>query len=90
MKTLLAALALVVSNAAFAADNAPAVTQWDQSQDRLVRQFSQGFGFAIGDAHPFLVARADSASVGPTADSRDRRDRPRAQLRHTKLPGHSR
>lgn len=91
MKTLLAALALGLSNAAFAADSAPAVTQWDQSQDRLVRQFSQGFGFAIGEAHPLLVAKADAASAGPTADAgaRHRDDRQRARPRHVKLPKHS-
>jgi hypothetical protein len=91
MKTLLAALTLVLSNAAFAADSAPAVTQWDQSQDRLVRQFSQGFGFAVDEAHPLLVAKADAASAGPTADAsaRHRDVRPRAPLHHVKLPKHS-
>ncbi len=89
MKTLLAALALIASSAAFAADNAPAVTQWDQSQATLVRQFSQGFGFAIDESQPALVARTDSASVGPTAE-RERHNRSRPQPRHTKLPEHSR
>ncbi|TAK85000.1 MAG: hypothetical protein EPO20_12500 [Betaproteobacteria bacterium] len=72
LSTLAAALALAFGAAAFAApgDNAPAATQWDQSQEHLVRQFSQGFGFAIDEAHPFLVARV--------------------QLRHVKLPEHSR
>ncbi len=71
LSTLAAALALAFSTAALAAPGAPAATQWDQSQEHLVRQFSQGFGFAIDEAHPFLVARA-------------------AQLRHVKLPKHSR
>lgn len=93
MRTVLslicAALAFGLAAAA-RAENAPALTQWDQSQDSLVRQFSHGFGFAIDQAHPFLVARVDSASTGWTAGARNRHDRPLPQPRHTYLPSQSR
>jgi hypothetical protein len=99
MKTVLSTLAagfvLAFGAAAFAApaDNAPAVTQWDQRQENLVREFSQGLGVDIAAAQPALLARADSASVGPTADARarkhDERQRGRSQPHRPKATKHS-
>lgn len=93
--TLAAALALALGSAAFAApaDNTPAVTYWDIAQENLVREFSQGLGVRIADAHPVLLARAETAAAGPTADTRARHrdDHPRARshLHHTKAKKHS-
>jgi hypothetical protein len=67
LSTLAAGFALALSSAAFAG---PAVTQWDQRQENLVREFSQGLGVDLAEAQPALLARADLASVGPTADAR--------------------
>jgi hypothetical protein len=95
LSTLAAGFALAFGAAAFAgpAGDAPAVTQWDQRQEHLVREFSQGLGVDIAGVQPALLARADSASVGPTADVRARkhgdRQRERSHPHRTKAAKHS-
>jgi hypothetical protein len=88
LSSLAAALALGFGSAAFAA---PALTQWDQSQERLVRGFTQGLGFAIDEPQPVLVAMADSPSVGDSAERRshDERSRECSYLQHDKRAKHS-
>ena len=84
-------LALGLTSIAVAAptDNAIAVTQWDIAQENLVREFSQGLGVDVRGAQPLLVAKADSAAAGASAD-RDHRDSERAPQRRTKQVKHSR
>jgi hypothetical protein len=95
LSTLAAGFALAFGAAAFAgpAGNAPAVTQWDQRQENLVREFSQGLGVDIAGAQPALLARADSASVGPSAGVRARkhgdRQHERSHPRRPKASKHS-
>jgi hypothetical protein len=78
-------IALGLTGIAVAAptENAVAVTQWDISHENLVREFSQGLGADIAGANPVLVAKAESAASGSTADRRARdRDDYDSERRH--------